>query len=169
MTIIGEHIMSQKSDYFFVTIKQVYPNFAKPSEMDVEIWEEVLEPYSVETIRRGIKSYRKNVDTGFAPTPAKFREYLYAPAEPKRNQKPELPLCPEKYLMEADIKAGRCRHFFPTYARAVAYVIDVKVREVAKPEDYLMMSRMARYRFAVDNGLFADFERVLDQVYKVEG
>ena len=50
--------MSQKSDYFFVTIKQVYPNFAKPSEMDVEIWEEVLEPYSVETIRRGIKSYK---------------------------------------------------------------------------------------------------------------
>ncbi len=158
--------MSQKSDYFFVTIKQVFPNFAKPSDLDVEIWEEVLEPYSVEIIRKGIKSYRKNVDSGFAPTPAKFREYLYAPVVKDKKQPPELPLSPESYLMETDIKAGRCRHFFPTYVRAVAYVLDVKVREAVDPEDFPKMSRVARYRYAVDNGLFADFEQTLDHVYK---
>lgn len=160
--------MSQKSDYFFVTIKQVYPNFAKPSDLDAEIWEEVLEPYSFEVIRNGIKSYRKNVDTGFAPSPAKFQEYLYEPAVKENPQSPELPPCPEKYLMDADIKAGRCRHFFPTYVRAVTYVLDVKVREAVSPEAFQGMSRVARYRYAVDNGLFADFDQILDEVYHVE-
>lgn len=160
--------MSQKSDYFFVTIKQVYPNFPRPSELDAEIWAEILEPYSTEVIRKGIKSYRKNVDTGFAPTPAKFREYLYAPETAKKKEQPTLPLCPEKYLMEADIKAGRCRHFFPTYARGVTYVLDVKVREVVGEKAFQAMSRVARYRYAVDNGLFADFDLVLDKLYKSE-
>ena len=160
--------MSQKSDYFFVTIKQVFPNFARPSELETEIWEEVLEPYTEEIIRDGIKAYRKTVDTGFAPSPAKFQEFLYAPAVKEKKRREELPLSPEKYLMEADIKAGRCRHFFPTYARAVTYVLDVKVKEVVKSDEFLKMSRVARYRFAVDNGLFADFARILDKVYKAE-
>ena len=157
--------MSQKSDYFFVTIKQIYPNFARPSAIETEIWEEVLEPYSEEIIRKGIKSYRKNVDSGFAPTPARFCEYLYAPKVQKKNEPPALPPCPEKYLMEEDIKAGRCKHFFPTYSRAVTYVLDVKVREITDPEVFKKMSRVARYRCAVDNGLFADFDSVLDKVY----
>lgn len=38
--------MSQKSDYFFLNIKQVSPNFARPSALETEIWEEMLEPYT---------------------------------------------------------------------------------------------------------------------------
>ena len=46
--------MSQKSDYFFLNIKQVYPNFARPSALETEIWEEMLEPYTQGDILAGI-------------------------------------------------------------------------------------------------------------------
>lgn len=82
--------MSQKSDYFFLNIKQVYPNFARPSALETEIWEEMLEPYTQGDILAGIKSYRKSEDTNFAPNPARFRSYLYSRA--KKAEKPCLPL-----------------------------------------------------------------------------
>lgn len=78
--------MSQKSDYFFLNIKQVYPNFARPSALETEIWEEMLEPYTQGDILAGIKSYRKSEDTNFAPNPARFRSYLYSRA--KKAEKP---------------------------------------------------------------------------------
>ncbi len=163
--------MSMKSDYFFANIKQVYPTFPKPSPLEVEIWEELLEPYREETIRRGIKSYRKTVDSPYAPTPAKFGEYLYEPNVAAKSKKPDddLPLCPEAYLIKQDIKAGRCKHLFPTYANAVTYLLDVKTKEVMKPEDYKKSTRFQRYRFAVDNGLFANFDQTLDFVAKARG
>lgn len=157
--------MSKKSDYFFVNIKQVYPTFLRPSALDTEIWEEVLEPYSEEEILAGIKSYRKNVDTGFAPSPAKFTAYLYRPARGE-DLKPDLPLSPETYLMEEDIKAGRCKHLFPTYCHAVEYVFNVKLRELYPAEEFKKFSLGQKYRLSVDLGLFADFDEVLDLVYK---
>ncbi|MCM1324240.1 MAG: hypothetical protein NC218_08755 [Acetobacter sp.] len=159
--------MSDKSDFFFLTIKQVYPNFRQPSDLETEIWEEVLEPYDEDSIRDGIKSYRKNVDTGFAPTPAKFREFLFLPVKKRaENELPELPLSPESYLMDEDIKAGKCKYFFSTYVKAVAYVFDVKVKEISDPEEYKKYTRGMKYRIAVDKGLFADFDQILDKVYK---
>ena len=154
--------MSIKSDYFFLNLKQVYPRFARPTALETEIWEEMLEDYSFEDIRAGIKSYRKYDTAGTPPTPAKFREYLYQhePCE----EKPCLPLSPEKHLMEEDIRAGRCRHFFPAYCRAVSHVLNVKLAELYPPEEFKSFSRGRRYRLAVDNGLFADFDRVLDIV-----
>ena len=118
--------MSDKSDYFFLNIKQVFPNFAKPTPLEAEIWAELLEPYQKDEILEAIKSYRKAEETNFAPNPAKFKNYLFK-RRPK-NDKPVLPLSPETYLMEEDIKAGRCRHLFPTYVKAVAYVLDVKLK-----------------------------------------
>lgn len=41
---------------FFLNIKQVYPNFARPSALETEIWEEMLEPYTQGDILAGIKS-----------------------------------------------------------------------------------------------------------------
>lgn len=120
--------MSQKSDYFFLNIKQVYPNFARPSALETEIWEEMLEPYTQGDILAGIKSYRKSEDTNFAPNPARFRSYLYSRA--KKAEKPCLPLSPESYLMEEDIRAGRCRHLFPTYCKAVEYVLEVELKKL---------------------------------------
>ena len=154
--------MSKKSDYFFVNIKQIYPTFSRPSILDVEIWEEVLEPYDLDEIMAGIKSYRKNEETNFAPNPCKFKKYLFSKYKP--NKKFELPLSPEKYLMEQDIKAGRCVHLFPTYAKAVEYVLDEKLAELYTKDEFKKFSRGMRYHLAVENGLFADFDKTLDFV-----
>ncbi len=159
--------MSQKSDYFFLNIKQVYPNFARPSALETEIWEEMLEPYTQGDILAGIKSYRKSEDTNFAPNPARFRSYLYSRA--KKAEKPCLPLSPESYLMEEDIRAGRCRHLFPTYCKAVEYVLEVELKKLYSEAEFKAFSRGRKYRLAAENGLFADFDRVLDYVYAKGG
>lgn len=160
--------MSEKSDYFFVNIKQIYPNFKRPSALETEVWEELLEPYTVEDILAGIKSYRKNEDTGFAPNPAKFTNYLYSRS--KTEEKADsLPLSPEQYLMDEDIRAGRCKYFYPVYCKAVNYILDVKTRELCDSDAaFKKLTRGQRYRLAVDNGLFAKFDEVLDYVYKQE-
>lgn len=160
--------MSTKSDYFFLNIKQVYPTFPKPSVLETEIWEELLEPYCEEVILKGIKSYRKTVDSPYAPSPAKFSEYLYQPNPALRRSKSlydDLPPCPESYLMAEDMKAGRCVHNYPTYVKAVNYLLDTKTREHMPEEIYKKSTRFERYRFAVDNGFFAHFDETLDLVY----
>ncbi len=160
--------MSKKSDYFFVNIKQIYPTFARPSALDTEVWSELLEPYSEEEIRQSIKAYRKNEDSKFAPTPARFKSYLFrdAPSARKREVNDDLPLSPESYLMQNDIKAGRCKYFFMTYTRAVEYVLEEKLKSVVKPEEFKGYTRGMKYRQAVEYGLFADFDETLDYVYK---
>lgn len=156
--------MTSKSDYFFLNLRQLYPNFNKPAPLDVEIWEETLEPFKEEDIRAALKTYRQSVHGAFVPTVAQFKDYLY-PYEPRETRE-DLPLSPESYLMEQDIKKGRCRYFYPDYARAVAYVLDVKVKESVGEEAFKKMTRGMKYRTAVDNGLFADFDDVLDLVVK---
>lgn len=160
--------MSKKSDYFFINIKQIYPTFAKPSELDVEIWAELLEPFSEEEIRKGIKNYRQSEDTGFAPSPAHFKKYLVKEslATTKREDIDALPLSPETYLMEVDRKAGRCKYYFRVYSKAVDYVLEEKVKEVVPPEKFKKYSRGMKYRQAVELGLFADFEEILDYIYE---
>lgn len=123
--------MSVKSDFFFINIKQIYSTFPKPSALETEIWEEVLEPYSVEAILKAIKSYRKNVDSPYAPSPAKFGEFLYEPkpARAEKSFEDDLPPSPESYLIAEDAKAGRLKHVFHTYVKAVNYLLDEKTRE----------------------------------------
>lgn len=160
--------MSSKSDYFFLNIKQVYPTFPKPSVLETEIWEELLEPYSEEVILKGIKSYRKTVDTPYAPSPAKFSEYLYMPNQAVKQGTSfydDLPPSPESYLIKEDIKAGRCKYNYPVYVKAVNYLLDTKTRELMTEEHYKKSSRFERYRLAVDNGFFAEFDQILDFVY----
>lgn len=90
-------------------------------------------------ILAGIKSYRKSEDTNFAPNPARFRSYLYSRA--KKAEKPCLPLSPESYLMEEDIRAGRCRHLFPTYCKAVEYVLEVELKKLYSEEEFKAFSQ----------------------------
>ncbi len=156
--------MSDKSDYFFLNLKQVFPNFAKPTPLETEIWDEILQPYQKNEILEAIKTYRKCEDSNFPPNPAKFKNYLFK--RTLKKDKPVLPLSPETYLMEEDIKAGRCRHFFPTYVKAVAYVLDVKLKEIVSERDFRSFSRGHKYRLAVEYGLFADFDKTLDLVYR---
>ena len=157
--------MSNNSDYFFLNLKQLYPNLCQPAKIDVEIWEEILEPFSQDEIYAALKSYRKSSSGNFAPMPSVFKDYL-SPYVKRECQEPSLPLSPETYLMDEDIKAGRCKHLFPTYARAVQYVLNEKLKEAVGEETFATYTPGQRYRQAVDLGLFADFDEVLDLVYR---
>ena len=159
--------MTDKSDYFFLQLKQLYPNFKKPAELDEEIWAEALEPFGQEDIRAALKTYRKGQNGAFIPTVAQFKDYLY-PYEP-RVAIDDLPLSPETYLMEEDIKRGQCKYLFPIYVRAVGYVLNTKVKEAVGEEIFRRLSRGMKYRTAVDYGLFADFDKILEKIYKQEG
>jgi hypothetical protein len=156
-------MMTNKSDYFFLNIKQMYSGFGKPAQIDEEIWAEVWEPFELEDIHKALKSYRKGKNGQFVPTVAQFKEYLY-PYE-KRVVKDDLPLSPERYLMEEDIKRGQCKYLFPVYVKAVDYVFNVKVKEAVGEKVFRDFTLGKKYRTAVDYGLFADFDKILDMVY----
>ena len=150
--------MTDKSDYFFLNIKQMYPNFGKPSDIDQEIWEEVLEPFTKDDIRKALKSHRKSSNGAFIPSVAQFKDHLY-PYE-KRVVKDDLPLSPERYLMDEDIRRGQCKYLFPTYVKAVDYVFNVKVKEAVGDQAFKDFTTGKKYRTAVDYGLFADFDKI---------
>lgn len=141
----------------------MYSGFGKPAQIDEEIWAEVLEPFELEDIHKALKSYRKGKNGQFVPTVAQFKEYLY-PYE-KRVVKDDLPLSPERYLMEEDIKRGQCKYLFPVYVKAVDYVFNVKVKEAVGEKVFRDFTLGKKYRTAVDYGLFADFDKILDMVY----
>lgn len=158
--------MTSKSDYFFLELKQLYTNFSKPAAIDEEIWAETLEPFSKENIRAALKTYRMSKNGAFVPTVAQFKDYLFPYEE--RVKKEDLPLSPETYLMDEDIRQGRCKYLFPIYAKAVQYVLEVKVKESVGDEVFSKLSRGMKYRTAVDYGLFADFDKVLEMISKNE-
>ena len=154
--------MSKNSDYFFLNLKQLYPNFKRPATIDVEIWEDELADFTLKDIYAALKAYRKSSSGGVIPTPFQFKDFLY-PYKPI-EQKVSLPLSPESYLMEQDIKAKRCKYLFPTYVAGVRYVLDVKLKDYVDEETLKKMTNGMRYRAAVDYGLFADFDKTLDIV-----
>jgi len=156
--------MTENSDYFFWNLKEIYPNFMKPAAIDADIWAEMLEPYSKENIYKALKDYRRSEKGAFPPLPAQFKDFLYPYSETK---KPSLPFSPPSYLMDEDVKAGRCRHFFPTYVSAVNYILDVKLKDVLGMEEYAKYPDYgARFKKSVELCLFADFDKVLDYVYE---
>lgn len=160
--------MSKKSDYLFLSIKQTYPSFVKPSTLDTEIWEEMLTPFDENDIRCALKDYRRQDMTGQAPKPATFRGYLKL-YEKVAKKVDELPWSPESYLMEQDIKAGRCKYFYPDYVSAVRYILEVKVKEIVGEKMYRKFTEGMKYRTAVDYGLFADFDKILETVTNSKG
>lgn len=158
--------MSKKSDYFFLCLKQIYPNFAKPSAIDEEIWEDMLDEFKVQDIYAALKSYRKSLSGGSIPTPVKFADFLYPYQKKNRSVDNSLPLSPETALMEEDIRAGRCRHFFCDYVEGVEYVLFHKIKEYVDEKTLSTYSRGTRYRVAVEYGLFGEFEEILDQLHQ---
>lgn len=160
--------MSKKSDYLFLSIKQVYPAFAKPAALDMEIWAEMLEPFEKEDIKAALKDYRRSDMTGQAPKPGTFQNYLKSYKRELREVD-ELPMSPESSLMEADIKAGRCKYFYPDYVNGVQYILNVQVKEIVGEKMYRKFTPGMKYRMAVDYGLFADFDKVLEIVTNSKG
>jgi len=158
--------MSNKSDYFFLCLKQLYPNFSKPSAIDEEIWEDMLCEISLPDIYSAVKSYRKSASGGSIPTPIKFKDFLYPYQKKMKAIDDSLPPCPENTLMEEDIREGRCKYFFGDYKEGVNYVLNEKIKKYVDEKTLATYSRWKRYQVAVDYGLFGDFEEILDFLHK---
>ena len=154
--------MSVNSDFFFVSIKSIYPSFAKPSNLEVEIWEEVLDGYSVDDILLAIKSYRKCEELNVAPTPAKFRKYIFS--RTPREISGGLPMSAELYLMDLDRKAGRPVYYFHDYTMGINRVFEDKLRPLLEQDEFNKLEYSAKYKMAVENGLFADFDVIMAKI-----
>lgn len=156
--------MSENSDFFFLNLKQLYPNFSKPASLDMEIWEEMLEKHNAESIRKALKAYRQSEKGNFIPTPACFKEYLafYRPIEKPVDD--GLPDFPASYLMDQDVKNNRRKYFYPTYHAGVKYVLGTVLLNAIGEAEFRSLTYRQRYRRAVDLGLFGNFEEILDYV-----
>ena len=157
--------MTKKSDFLFLNLKQLYPNFCRPAPLDEEIWIEMLEGYSEETIKKALKSHRESKSGVFIPTIPQMRELLelYKPCV-KPEEDDGLPDRPASYLMDEDIKAHRRKYFYPTYPDAVDYILYELLYKTIGEESRGLTDRQ-RYRRAVDLGLFGNLDKILDFVY----
>ena len=159
--------MTHRTDYFFIHIKSIYPNFKRPSELDEEIWDEVLTPYNAEEIKTAIKSYRKSEEGTFAPTPSKFTPYLRKITQNKKIE--ALPFSPEHYLMQEDIKNNRCRYLYPVYVEAVKYTTNDLLQNYIPAKKLKEKTHEERYKLAVEYGLFEHFQHTLNIVANKRG
>ena len=156
--------MKRKSECFLLNVKEIYPNFLYPAKDECEKWEKLLEPFEAEEIIIGLKKWRRAKGKFLVPLVEEFGKYLCFNKKNLELKEGGLPFSPEAYLMEQDIKAGRCKHFYPTYCRAVRYILNERLKELYKKEEFKNFSYSKKYRLAVENGLFADFDDVLDFV-----
>ena len=156
--------MKRKSECFLLNVKEIYPHFMYPSDDECNKWEKVLLDYSPEEIIMGLKKWRRVKGKNVVPLVDEFGKYLVFNKTREEFKRSELPFSPEVYLMEQDIKNGRCKHFYPTYCRAVRYVLNVKLKELYDSKEFKGFSYSKKYHLAVENGLFADFDEVLDLV-----
>ncbi len=157
--------MTHLTDYFFLHIKSIYHNFPRPSEIEEEIWNELLSPYNIDEIKTAIKSYRKSEDGAFAPIPSKFSSHL---RHIKRRKKKEeaRPFSPEHYYMQEDIKNHRCKYLYPVYVDAVKHTLFYMLDQIATKEELQDITYEERYNLAVEYGLFEYFHHTLDIVAK---
>lgn len=153
-----------KINCFLLNIKELYPNFPKQSDNLTKQWYNLLTPYSVDEIISAIKKWRKTYGTSKYPNTKNFENFLAHKIEKTPPPLKNLPFNPEGYLMEQDILANRCKHLYPTYCKAVRYILNVRLKEYYTDKDFKNLNYSNRYKSAVDKGLFADFEEVLDFV-----
>ena len=152
--------MTILTDYFFLNVKNIYHNFPRPSDIEEEIWNEMLSPYNLDEIRSAIKTYRKSEDGAFAPIPSKFSPYLRHIK--RRKQKPEpLPFSPEHYFMQEDIKNNRCKYLYPVYVDAVKHTLFYLLEKVATQKELKDINYEQRYKLAAEYGLFDYFQNTL--------
>ncbi len=159
----------QKVECFLLNIKELYPNFNYPSQNLIQKWDQTLSPFSADEIIFAIKQWRKTYGTSQAPTIKLFTPYLVKKNSKTLSKRQSLPFSPENYLMEQDIKANRCKHLYPTYCKAVKYIINIRLKEYYNKTDFKKLNYSQRYSQAVEKGLFADFDKVLDFVSKNGG
>ena len=156
----------QKTNCFFLNLEELYPTFQKQNQKYFHKWQELLTPFSVDDIIFAIKKYKRANKTTTPPTLEEFKKYLTHTKSIKQIKKTYLPFSPENYLMEQDLKAKRCKYLYPTYCKAVRYILNVRLKQHHTKEEYKALNFSARYISAVEKGLFADFDKVLDFVHK---
>ena len=153
-----------KIECFLLNIKELYPNFQYPSYETIRKWKDILEPYTADEIISAIKQWRKNNSIQNAPDVELFKSYLVKKNEKNLTKCQFLPFNPESYLMEQDIKANRCKHLYPIYCRAVKYIINTRLKNFCSKNEFKHLNYSQRYTMAVEKGLFADFDKILDFV-----
>lgn len=153
----------QKTECFLLNLKELYPSLKKPSQKILSDWQTLLSPLSVDEIISNLKLWVKN-NPSTPPTPSTFITKL--PHTPKTSHtKKNLPFSPETYLFEQDIKKNRNKHLYSTYCKAVRYIINYRLKEYYPKEEFKTFNYSARYERAVEKGLFADFDEILDFVH----
>lgn len=158
-----------ETKFLFDKIQKMYPTFAKPDELDIECWTEVLQGYSQEDILKALKSYRKTVEYNQAPTPGTFAKFL----REERNWEENTPVAitfedDEKktsayfwdrdpalayYLRDCETKPSDQVHGLIFYRRVLKDIIALNVDTLPKGRD---MSFAEKVNIVRRNGWDAD-------------
>lgn len=153
-------------DFLFTKMKRLYPTFERPDEVDIMAWVDILDGYSQTDILEGLKNYRKNVPYDRAPNPATFKDYLPV----KKSHQPEVQIVAQAAKgdfawerMAADIEAGCCRNALYVYRDAERIVLTDWLCQEMPRDIWARMSYSARYKQAMDKGLFNNFDEALRQ------
>lgn len=155
------------TEFLFNKIKKLYPTFVRPDEFDIDCWLEVLEGYSQTEILDALKEYRKNCEYNNAPIPGTFKKYLHHKSEPE-TQVPQTVAQAAKgdfawERMAADIEAGCCRNALYVYRDAERIVLTDWLCQEMPRDIWARMDYSARYKQAMDKGLYNNFDEALRQ------
>ena len=154
----------QKTECFLLNLKELYPSLKKPSKKILSDWQNLLSPLSVDEIISNLHLWVKN-NPNTPPTPSTFIP-SHTPASKPSQTRQGLPFSPEAYLFEQDIKKNRNTHLYSTYCKAVRYILNYRLKQYYAKEEFKTFDYNDRYERAVERGLFADFDEVLDFVHQ---
>ena len=65
----------ETTDFLFTKIKKLYPNFVRPDELDIDVWADVLNGFSLTEILNALNAYRATEQYAKAHTPGIFKHY----------------------------------------------------------------------------------------------
>lgn len=153
------------TEFLFNKIKKLYPTFVRPDEFDIDCWLEVLEGYSQTEILDALKEYRKNCEYNNAPIPGTFKKYLHHKSEPEAQATQTVAQAAKGDFawerMAADVEAGCCRNALYVYRDAERIVLTDWLCQEMPRDIWARMNYSARYKQAMDKGLFSNFDEAL--------
>lgn len=153
------------TEFLFNKIKKLYPTFVRPDEFDIDCWLEVLEGYSQTEILDALKEYRKNCEYNNAPIPGTFKKYLHHKSEPEAQATQTVAQAAKGDFawerMAADIEAGCCRNALYVYRDAERIVLTDWLCQEMPRDIWARMNYSARYKQAMDKGLYNNFDEAL--------
>lgn len=155
------------TDFLFSKIKRLYPTFVRPDEIDIDCWLEILDGYSQTEILDALKAYRKNCEYNNAPIPGTFKKYLHHKSEPEVQATQTVAQAAKGDFawerMAEDIEAGCCRNALYVYRDAERIVLTDWLCQEMPRDIWARMNYSARYKQAMDKGLYNNFNEALRQ------